>query len=423
MMKRFLVYIGLFLLGVISYNIYLYVDYKKSIPDDDTVVVIKKGQEPEEIKNSKIAQMLRDLDKAQEKAKSNRKSDAEREKEFLEIWKDMDARMVDPEPGTYPVKYYAPDLNGIPLIVGLDNTRNDMAWVDNKHVLYWAGIRKDEMSGSRLGWKEKRLVLLNTETEEVVKEFNGFIVPHKTSTTVQYFKTNNEIAIMTRPFGGEYRWVYGHLDGEYNLQITEERDKPKEKYTPYSYYNLGEISARMTSYDWGKYTYERADGTKKKIDLDFHVHLNPKYDHVRDQYFLSASTKDQRNKIWYFDNDMNVVEEFWIGRVSFLYGYPGSFLEIPAKNGFVLRCSSTDTPFEQVKWGETKFSDYLCHVKYDGTMVRAVKGRVSWTSIVSPDGCRVFGFVLPEYTDKFIERIKGKNYMVDICVNNNLEDK
>ena len=388
--------------------------------DDDAVIVVENGQEPKKIKSKEIAGILDRLDHALKQAteRRNRKSEEQRYKEFYDIWKPIKARMRDPEPGTFPVKYFAPHINGVPFEHRFgSSTVKQAIWLDNSHIIYWGGVPLDTLPQKGYKWKERRLIILNVDTNEIVKTF------YKDRFDQMYLgigfnPKTREISVSKRGFNDKkvsQEHLYGHLMEDFEFIIEEKRQKPR-KYD--RFYNLSNINARMVSKrkpeggsDWGAYTFTRADGTTKDIDLDFHVNGHPVYDHIRDQYFISASTKDHRNKIWYFDHDMNIVDEYWIGRVSLISVFPGSRLRIPAKGGFVVPCGRSDANGINQDFDGEVISEYLCYAKYDNSIIRAVKGRVSGLS-VSPNGCRVFGFVKD---NKDTNPFQGKNFMVDIC--------
>ena len=260
-------------------------------------------------------------------------------------------------------------------------------------------------------WKERRLIILNVDTNEIVKTFykDRF---DQTYLGIGFNPKTREMSVSKRGFNDKkdsQEHLYGHLTEDFDFVIEERLEKAKE---PEWYYNLKEINARMVNASKpGVYDFTRADGTTSEIDLNFHIYAHPTYDKIRDQYFLAASTKDNRNKIWYFDHDMNITDEYWIDRVSLIRSFPRSRLRIPAKGGFVVPCGRSDANGVNRDFDGEIISEHLCYAKYDNSIIRAVKGRVSGLS-VSPNGCRIFGFVKE---NKETNPFQGQNFMVDIC--------
>ena len=419
-MNRLLLYIGSALICMLLYNFYTNAGYEYEF--DNNVVIVEKDGNKEVVKSAFLSNLLRGLDKAKKRAENSATSDEARQQNFLTVWKGIKSRMVDPEPGTYPVKFYSPAINDIPIINNFNDINIDAVWVDNRHVLYWAGIQKDKDAPNQIGWKAKHLILLDVEKDRIVKEYQNFQVGFRNSVSAGYNPETGQVGMSINPIDQEERQSYrGHFDEEFNLIIDETYTGIRNNSSD-NYYNLSKIDARMVNDDppdgppkWGEYIFTKRDGSKKYIDLNFHVNNLPSYDRVRDQYFITASTKDQRNKVWYFDDNMNIINEYWIERVSLLYSWPSSFLSTAVKGGFVLPCGRRHTDGVKTDFDGETISEYLCHAKYDSTLVRFLKGRATYEPKVSPNGCRVFGFVDESYSSDFIDRIKGKNFMADIC--------
>ena len=414
---------------------------------DGTLV---EGKEKEEMLERYL--QLKTLNEHLKKASGKELTDAERHALFEQTWKEIKSRMVDPAPGTYPVKLLGP-AEGVFLYYRMDvgDFSSHSEWLDERYVMYWgltpSGFPNRTFS-DRIN-ERATLIILDTETGEVQEldrhtEGNRlcFDPDTKNISYVIYrgIARGNNYAISSV--------VYGHLDSAMRF-IREDEDtfdltksyldeqcryrewEDKRKLGRELKHGDGWVRLKRDAGGMespGYLILTRPDGTTKEIFVENLNGPSFNYDPHRDQYFVARtySMKDQRSYVQYFSRDLDFIEEIVFPRVLFQDSFPdASFsgysfsqghaerprLSAPVKDGFVLNCGSRADAQRKKDSDGDPFRQYLCHVKKDGTIVRAVTGPV-YSLSVSPSGCRVFGF-WKEYSND--DRITGKNFVVDLC--------
>lgn len=398
----------------------------------DEIIVIENGEAAKVEQNAKVRKLMDSMDR---KAKENRSTDpdkAKRQQEAKEILQGIKSHMANPAPGAYPVKYFTPD-DGVPLIadIGKFGTLKPV-WLDNTYVVYWAGVSDVYPLKDKSLFSEYKLIVLDVSNGKVVNTIaesnflgrNCFYLKDKrylyrlnlsnsSGLKERYFyegKFNNEFEFILERKSEAYSEENKLYINNTTCQFTSEHKNARNPFKPEDGY------VRNVDRKSGRFIHEKPNGESREFSLDFTVGAGFQYDHTRDQYYLGAvfSREDQRSKIWYFDSDFNIVDEFIMPRVRGQQSYPSSFLvgslSVPLKDGFAMDCGRRGSEDGVTDYDGEPVSHYLCHVKRDQTIVRALKGYPQKYAS-SPDGCRIFGFISKHKTDV----TTGKNFMVDVC--------
>ena len=430
--KRTFLIIAISVVGTVLILLFL-PDKAPQIPSDNRIVVVDKDG-AKVIEDSHMSNLMREMDQRAEKARQETPTKEDRDEQFRKIWGEIKSHMVNPEPGTYPVRFYGPEDN-VPLAVVHETTDYSYPlWVDNGHVAYWGGTENNQIPSPL------DLVVLNVDTGKIVKVLAtsniagwmcfdplsgnfGFAVEDERykDDKSPVKKTVARIGTFDKDFN--FTEIYNRLKNP-DLKITatscnsHQYSRAGNGIRPEDGFVFNRKSEDGTGFKNGDFILTRRDGSQKEFTVNMASGAQFRYDKIRDQYFLSLhySMNDQRTKVFYYDRDFNLLEEFTLPRVLLAQTYPKSFLKIPAKDGFIIGCGlGGDKPGAKDPIDGEPVRNYLCYVRRDQSIVRAVTGKVSGLT-VSPDGCRVFGFWKEYSGDK---RETGKNFMVDLCVNNN----
>ncbi|MGM0421618.1 MAG: hypothetical protein ACQEQL_00810 [Pseudomonadota bacterium] len=398
----------------------------------DEIIVIENGEAAKVEQNAKVRELMDSMDR---KAKENRSTDSDKEKrqqEAKEILQGIKSHMVDPEPGTYPVKYFTPD-DGVPLVgVSYGLTGRKPVWIDDSHVIYWAGIVDDYPQVQRPFFSSYKLVILNVDTGKIVNTLTEAHEPR--ALCFDHVTGNFFYGVETDPNSpqGQY-YLIGRLDSNQRFvkqkkieSLNEHRVNTIEcsfnnDLSQPVLYNARSDDGRIVIVDRDKGTVrnERLNEVVREHTLNMTVGEPIRYDHIRDQYYIGAvfSRTDQRSKIWSFDREFNLVDEFIMPRVKGIQSYPSSsvvLVGVPLKDGFAMDCGRRGSGDGVIDYDGEPVSHYLCHVKRDQTIVRAIKGYPRYYAS-SPNGCRIFGYVTPHKGVKDNNGLYGKNFMIDVC--------
>lgn len=125
-----------------------------------------------------------------------------------------------------------------------------------------------------------------------------------------------------------------------------------------------------SKYQPGKFTWQKPDGTKGEIDINWRgTHPPyPTFDRNSDRYFLAthASEEDDSRQVLWFDRQFNLVDQYTLPPMNMENG-AHTMLRHPVSNGFVIPCSyaglKRDEPDVLDLWGnQQKAISALSHV-------------------------------------------------------------
>lgn len=416
----------------------------------EEAVTITQGGKPLTGKDKDEAMKALDLVRTFDKALSDstpKMTASEREEYGRNVWREIKSHMIDPEPGTYPVRFFEP--KDVPLAVDQAYSTHPY-WIDNRYVVYWAGILNEVMPLSGKPFSHFELVVVDTEAGKVVesiarhKEFTPICYDVKSGNFSYAFPDSTAYREGNPMKGFKVAFHFGKFDK--NGHFIKVRDTAEGRggysnrfdcgYYPdekMDYTGLrpgdGSVKLKPSSADdaniSGNFIFTRPDGTTKEITVGSYTTPSFVYDPIRDQYYLSMSfsMEDQRSRILYYDRELNLVDEFILPRVVMQSSFPSSMLGSrslsPAvKDGFVTGCGRRDDKPGTVDAEGVPRRQYLCHVRRDQKVVRALTGKVGALA-VSPDGCRVFGLWRERNTYDQDRPgggyLGGKNFVVDVC--------